>query len=196
MRRMSSIMALAMSILVTGLLPCRAESPSWDVTAGFTHVFRDEWTGSWRLAAGTYWRAGATWQYGVQGAAEIWRPNEKPSGLVGVNWEPSGAAWLFEAGPAVRWLPDAARGRLFWQGGVGIAVVTSNAEIMVEPVVPHAISHPVDIMGSQAAPYVESGLGVISRGSRPGLEASVMARSLFVDPKVTALLSVQLGLSF
>jgi hypothetical protein len=200
MTQSSRAIVLVALMLAVVLLPHEAESQCWGISLGLSHVFQEEWALGYRLAGRAYWQVGEHMQYGFEGAAEFWRPVAgAPEGLIGAYWESSGSAWLFEAGPAVRVVdgqPVAGRVRLFGQGAAGVVIISSNAEMVTYPVVPNAIGIPVEMMKSQAAPYVELGFGALSREGKPSAELVLKVHAIFVSPKTTIFVSLDFGLNF
>lgn len=193
MRTLTSIL-----MLLAILHPAGAASQSPGFGAGLTHVAHDEWVLGYRLAGRLLRERVGRLQYGIEGGVELWRPSDSPP-AIGVDWDASGSAWLFEAGPVVRVTTGRSESggvRLFGQGGAGVTVVSSDAEIVSYPVVPDPPGSPLEIMGSQTAAYVQAGVGIGAPAGSISGELSVLGRAIFADPETMYSISFLFGVQF
>jgi hypothetical protein len=90
--------------------------------------------------------------------------------------------------------PGGAGGSLVLQGGAGVVIVSSDAELIETYMI--GMSKPIDPMDSQTAPYVEMGIGAISRDYEPSIELLAKTRALFVNPETVVSISLGLGVNF
>jgi hypothetical protein len=187
------------SVLVS-VWPADALSLSGGISAGVSYLHPEEWGHGYYLAGRLSGQEGEHLQYGIAGTVELWLPvSETPSGKVGASWESAGSAWLFELGPIIRVFtdrPEEGKFCLFFQGGAGVAAVSSDAEIIVYPVVPDAIGIPREIIGSQTAPYFEIGGGIPVPFKELIGEFMIMSRTVFTDPETAISTSFSVGLNF
>jgi hypothetical protein len=81
-------------------------------------------------------------------------------------------------------------------GGAGVTAVSSDAEIIVYPVVPNPIGTPREIMGSQTVPYVEIGVGIQHPVNKLIGEFFVASKTVFSDPETAYSISFTIGVNY
>lgn len=193
---MRSFRAFFIAILaVTALMiPDGAASRSWGINAGLFDIRSTKWRTGFSLSGRMLQQKGGHLEYGLEGAAELWRPvTGIPGRIVGAEWETSGTAYVFKLGPAVRLMtarPEGRGIRFFYHLGGGLAVVSSDVQILSYPVVPNPTASPVEVMGSQTAPYLDFGLGTISGDF---FELALTSRVLFAEPSTAVTFGISLG---
>ena len=196
----SSHTFLLIVLVLVAIWPNAALSLSRGVSAGISYLFPEDWGHGYYLAGRLLRQNGEHVQYGVTGTLELWLPvSGTPSGRIGADWDSSGSAWLFEVGPIVRVLtasPESDKLYLFLQGGAGVTVVSSDAEIIVYPVVPDPIGIPHEIMGSQTVSYVEIGVGFHLPVKKLLGEFLISSKTVFADPETAFSISYTIGVNF
>lgn len=191
---------LILAILAAVIVPIDAEPRSWGFGAGLSDILNEEWGYGYCLAGRTLWERGEHTQYGFEGTVELWLPvSGTPSGRVGADWESSGSAWLFEIGPVARLLTRQPGDRgisLFAQIGGGLAVISSDAKVTSYPNVPDSQGRPVDIMESQAGPYLGVSLGSLSKRDSGVFEFALKTRAFFTEPDIALSIAFMFGMNF
>jgi hypothetical protein len=200
MMKSSHKFLLIVLVLVAIVWPNDALSLSWGFSAGISYLLPEEWGYGCCLTGRLLRQRGGHMQYGVVGTSELWLPvSGTPSGRIGAEWESSGSAWLFELGPIVRVFtarPESDKLCLYGQGGAGVTFVSSDAEIIVYPVMPDPTGTPLEIMGSQTVPYVEIGVGIHAPFRKLLGEFLIASRTLFADPETAFSISFTIGVNF
>lgn len=199
---MQTFRALLITTIMLGILLQwhDLEAQSWGVTVGLSRALKNEWSTGLRATTTAYWKVKRHVECGCEAAANFWRPASRPPfGMIGVGWVSSGAAWLFEMGPSIRFTTrplDESGASFIWYGGSGLVIISSDAELFsYVPGYPKRTR--LDLVDSRAAPYIQMGISALSAGNR-GLrgELSAGARLLFVKPELTGVVTMELGITF
>jgi hypothetical protein len=198
-----SVRVRLIAALILGiLLQCRgAEAQSWGVTVGLSRALKHEWALGACSTIKTYWQVKRHMECGAEASIDYWRPASRPpSDKIGLDWESHGAAWLFEIGPAIRLAIrplDELGSSFVLYGGSGLVLVSSDAELYSHVAGSPTRMQRLDLIDSRVAPYVQMGVGLLSAGDRGRRnELSAKTRLLLVEPKITGVVMVELGVAF
>jgi hypothetical protein len=193
MTQMFRIRLMSIPILAIMLVWHDAGAWSWGVAAGPSRALKHEWALGFCTTGHV--------QCGIETTVSYWRPaSTPPSGKVGVDWESSGVAWLFEIGPAIRLATrplDEYGGAFVWYYSSGLVLVSSDAELYAHVAGSSMRMEQLNLIDSRAAPYIQMGVGLLSAGDQ-GLRLELLAKGhvLFAKPELTGAVAVELGVAF